>query len=95
MFTGLLAIGFTGSTCNIPSSAEAYVFNTAVVPAGYLGWLSLWPSGGEQPVVSTLNATDGQVTANMAIVPSISGPITAFASHPTHLILDLSSYFAP
>jgi hypothetical protein len=47
-----------------------------------------------QPTVSTLNAPDGAVTSNMAIVPSTDGSISAFASNPTQLVLDISSYFA-
>ena len=60
------------------SSAQAYVFNATVVPSGALGYLSLWPDGLGQPVVSTLNALDGFVTSNMAIVPTQNGSIDAF-----------------
>ena len=48
-----------------------------------------------QPVVSTLNAFDGAITSNMAIVPTVNGKIDAYASGTTQLILDISSYFAP
>ena len=41
--------------------------------AGALGYLTLWPDGQPQPVVSTLNATDGTITSNMAIVPPARG----------------------
>jgi hypothetical protein len=40
-----------------------------------LGYLTLWPDGGQQPSVSTLNALDGQVTSNMAVVPTNNGKI--------------------
>ena len=69
--------------------------NATVVPPGALGFLSLWPNGENQPTVSTLNAIDGAVTSNMAIVPTNNGNIDAFSSNSTQLILDLSSYFAP
>ena len=64
---------------------------------GSLGYLTLWPDGGSQPNVSTLNAYDGAITSNMAIVPAGSvGKIDAFAGYGlTDLILDISSYFAP
>jgi len=55
----------------------------------------LWPAGENQPLVSTLNAADGAVTSNMAIVPTSNGNIQTFSSNPTQLILDISSYFAP
>jgi hypothetical protein len=83
------------SNCNIPSTAQAYVVNATVVPSGRLGYLSLWPDGETQPVVSTLNAVDGAITSNMAIVPTTNGNINAFPEDPTDLFLDISSYFAP
>ena len=70
-------------------------FNATVVPPGYMGYLTLWPDSEGQPVVSTLNAADGFVTSNMAIVPTTNGAINAFATNPTHLIVDVSGYFAP
>ncbi len=63
--------------------------------AGALGYLTLWPDCKRQPLVSTLNALDGAITNNMAIVPSTNGKVDAYASGLTQLILDISSYFAP
>jgi hypothetical protein len=83
-----------GGPCAI-SWAQAYVFNASVVPQGPLGYLTLWPDGQPRPLASTLNAMDGMVTSNMAIVPSTNGSIDAYASGITQLVLDVSSYFAP
>jgi hypothetical protein len=83
------------SVCGPLSPSQAYVFNATVVPSAPLGYLTLWPDGSQQPVVSTLNAIDGAVTSNMAIVPTSNGKIDAFASNLTQLILDINSYFAP
>ncbi len=44
------------SSCGIPTSAKAYPLNAAVVPKGPLGFLTIWPAGAPQPLVSTLNA---------------------------------------
>jgi len=79
----------------VPLSATSYVLNATVVPTGAMGYLTLWPDGQSQPLASTLNAGDGSITSNMAIVPAASGSIDAYASGLTHLILDVSSYFAP
>jgi hypothetical protein len=46
-------------------------------------------------LVSTLNALDGSISSNMAIVPSTNGKVDAYASGITQLVLDISSYFAP
>lgn len=94
-FSGTLPVSVTGSSCGVPSTAKGFVFNATVVPPGQLVFLTLWPDGQSQPVVSTLNALDGAVTSNMAIVPNSDGSTDAFVSNPTHLLLDISSYFAP
>jgi len=65
------------------------------VPNGGLNYLTLWPDGQMQPLASTLNATDGAITSNMAIVPTTNGSIDAYASGLTQLILDISGSFAP
>ena len=96
-FSGELTVDVVNSPCGPPNQAQAYVFNATVIPVVSLGYLALWPDGQMQPVVSTLNATDGALTSNMAIVPAGSeGKIDAFAaSGITNLLLDISSYFAP
>ena len=98
-FMGELTVNVAGSACAPPINAQAYVFNATVVPSGSLGYLTLWPDCTPEqcprPVVSTLNALDGAITSNMAIVPNIDGSTDAFASDLTQLILDISSYFAP
>jgi hypothetical protein len=94
-FTGELTVQVVNSPCQVPTAARAYVMNATVVPSGRFGYLTLWPDGLEQPMVSTLNAYDGAVTSNMAIVPGGNGSIDAYASDLANLILDISSYFAP
>ena len=94
-FVATIVVDAVNSVCKLPSQAQAYVFNATVVPPAPLGYLTLWPDGGQQPGVSTLNAIDAAVTSNMAIVPNTNGRIDAFASNLTQLVLDISSYFAP
>ena len=95
-FSGTLnpPVNVPDSPCG-PPTAEAYVFNATVVPRGSMGYLTLWPNSEPKPGVATLNAYDGFITSNMAIVPSINGSIDAYAYGTTWLILDLSAYFAP
>jgi uncharacterized repeat protein (TIGR01451 family) len=85
----------SAQACGISPSAQAYIFGATVVPPGALGYLTLWPQGQTQPNVAALNAVDGAVTSNLAIVPSSNGSISVFPSNPTHLILDIFGYFAP
>jgi hypothetical protein len=88
-----LDVALSTSACGVPGTAQAYVFSVTAVPPGGLGYLTLWPQGQTRPLASTLNALDGAITSNMAIVPTSNGSISAFASNATHLILDISGYF--
>jgi hypothetical protein len=79
----------------VPATAKAYVFNATVIPTGALGYITTWPQGMAQPLAATLNAVDGAITSNMAIVPTANGKVSVFAANPTHLVLDIFGYFAP
>jgi hypothetical protein len=92
--TGAMNVNVTSSGCGAPASAQSYVLNATVVPSGPLAFLTLWPQGGTQPLVSTLNASDGAVTSNMALVPTTNSSVSAFTTDPSHLVLDISGYFA-
>jgi uncharacterized repeat protein (TIGR03803 family) len=94
-FTGELTVHVQTSPCGPPATAEGYVFNATAIPNGALNFLTLWPDGQPQPTVSTLNARDGAITSNMAIVPNTDGKTDAWAQGSTQLILDISGYFAP
>lgn len=94
-FSGPMPVNVVGSPCAPPANAMAYIFNATVVPPGPMLFLTLWPDGEMRPNASTLNALDGFITSNMAIVPTTNGSIDAYASAVTQLILDISGYFAP
>jgi hypothetical protein len=95
-FQGQMTVNVESSTCSVPSTAQAYVVNTTVVPVHTLGYLTVWPDG-TIPVVSTLNAIDGAVTSNMAIVGAdvSNGTFDAYASDSTNLLVDIFDYMAP
>lgn len=82
--------------CGVPSTAAAYALNATVVPTAALSYLTLWPAGQPRPFVSTLNAYDGSVVANAALVPAgVNGSVSAFVTDSTETVLDISGYFAP
>ena len=86
----------SSSACGIPTAANAYMLNATIVPPGVFGFLTLWPGGLARPTVSTLNAVDGAITSNAAILPVGSdGQIRTYKSSSTHLLLDISGFFAP
>ncbi|MDX1979306.1 MAG: fibronectin type III domain-containing protein [Bryobacteraceae bacterium] len=83
-----------GGKCGAPESAKAFALNVTVVPSGPLGYLSLWPLGQAQPVVSTLNSSLGRVVANAAIVRAgAAGAVSVFVTDQTHVILDINGFF--
>jgi hypothetical protein len=84
----------------IPSIALAYSLNVTVIPhaSGVVDYISIWPAGGTQPTVSTLNDLQGQIVANAAIVPAgtPSGGVSVYNAGPavTDVIIDMNGYFA-
>ncbi|MFL6449863.1 MAG: tail fiber domain-containing protein [Bryobacteraceae bacterium] len=82
------------SNCGIPNTASAYSLNVTVVPRGPMPYLSMWPWGQPQPVVSTLNAYNGSVVANAAIVPAgANGAVAIYVDGDTDVIVDVNGYF--
>ena len=102
------ATNTTPAPCGtIPSTALAYSLNLTVAPKivltdaypGAVDYITIWPAGSVQPVVSTLNDQEALVVANAAIVPagSGSGGITVYNAGPsaTDVVIDMNGYFAP
>jgi hypothetical protein len=80
--------------CAIPAAAQAYSFNVTVVPLGFLGYLTVYPSGQARPTTSTINDSQGIVLANAAIVAAGSnGAVDVFANNATDVILDINGYY--
>jgi len=83
--------------CGIPAAAQAASFNFTVVNPAGPGFLLVFPEGGAQPVVSTLNYATAQTVANAAVVPL--GPTGAITAIPGvsgfDLIIDVNGYYAP
>jgi hypothetical protein len=90
-------------SCNIPSNAAAFSLNVTAVthsdPSrghGYLGYLTIWPTGYPRSQVSTLNSWDGRTKANAAIVPAGGGGgVDVFVTDDADLVLDINGYFVP
>ena len=83
--------------CGIPDQdVQAVSLNITVVGPAGLGYVLLYPEGGAQPNVSTLNFTAGQTVANAAIVPlsALGGITVAAALSNTQLLIDTNGYYA-
>jgi hypothetical protein len=79
----------------IPSGVEAYSMNLgAILPDGANSFITIWPTGTAQPLVSSINPIQGVVVANAAIVPAgTSGQISVFPNTGVHLYGDINGYF--
>ena len=96
LFSGSNNTSFPGSSCNVPGVGQAYVVNATVLPNNQpFTFLALWPQGTGQPAEATLNALDGAITNNLAIVPTSNGSISEFQTNQANLVLDIFGYFAP
>src|SRR6266545_2179638 len=86
----------SGPCSGIPS-AGAYSLNFTVVNMIGFGFLTAWPAGTAQPLVSTLDYVPAEgALANAAVVPaSGSGAISVFVSVGTDVIIDINGYYAP
>lgn len=76
--------------CGISATAQAVSLNVTVTNTQGPGHILIYPTGGAQPTVSTLNYVAGQTIANAAVVPlGTGGAITVVAGvSGTDLILD-------
>jgi hypothetical protein len=81
----------------IPANALGVVGNATVVfPAGP-GFLTLWPSTAARPLVATSNFNAGDVGNRHFIVGlgQADGAFKIYTHATSHLVIDLSGYFAP
>ena len=81
----------------IANSALAIVGNATVVVPVSQGYLTFWPSTAAQPNVATSNYALGQ-TFNRHFIVGLGagdGAFNIFSQVTTHLVIDVSGYFAP
>jgi hypothetical protein len=83
--------------CGIPTTAKAVSLNVTITGATQSSFLTLWPSGGARPVVSTINFNQNDpALANGAIV-GVSTTATDLSVYNNfgnaHVILDVTGYF--
>jgi Chaperone of endosialidase len=88
---------FLTGECGIGLTAEAVSLNVTVTDTQGPGFILIYPEGGTQPAVSTLNYVAGQTVANAAVVPlGETGGITVIAGvSGTNLILDTNGDYRP
>lgn len=78
----------------VPSDAAAVVMNVTSTQATERSFVTVWPSGNDRPVASTLNTEPGQNTPNLAIVAiGQGGSVDLYnKTGSTHLVGDVMGY---
>jgi hypothetical protein len=81
----------------IPANALGVVGNATVVFPSGVGFLTLWPSTAARPLVATSNYNPGDVGNRHFIVGlgNVDGAFKLYTHATSHLVVDLSGYFAP
>jgi len=85
------------STCSVPSTAQAYSLNIAVIPPGPVAYMATWAAGQAMPpLVTMLGSPLGEIVSDAAIVGAgAGGAISIYVSNTTDVIIDIDGYFAP
>ncbi|MBK9171197.1 MAG: hypothetical protein IPM24_27575 [Bryobacterales bacterium] len=82
--------------CQIPAGAAAHSITVTVAPPKPLAFATLWPAGGPQPNVSSINSPSARVLANSVIIPAgAGGALDVFTYGDTDFLVDINGYFAP
>ncbi|MEX2627223.1 MAG: hypothetical protein WD225_10100 [Ilumatobacteraceae bacterium] len=74
----------------VPTTAEFALVNVTAVNAADAGFVSVWPSGSDQPDSSNLNHTAGGTIANTVLVPlGVDGSIDVYNDAEIDLLVDV------
>ncbi len=90
--------GITCGSVSIPASAQTLVGNATAVNnvGGGSGFATLFPYLANQPTVSNLNYSAGQIVANAFTLQLGSyGYFNIYSSQTTHYVIDITGYYAP
>src|SRR5262249_29170008 len=79
-----------------PAGATAAVVTVTYTGATAPGYLTLWPTGGARPTVSTTNPNGpGDIRSNLAIVKiGVGGEVSVFSYERSNVVIDVVGYFA-
>ena len=86
----------SGPCPGLPLGIDSYSLNVTVTNTAGPGHLVIYPQGGAQPTVSSINYVAGQTIANAVIVPAGAGAgVTVVAGvSGTDLLIDINGYFS-
>ena len=81
--------------CGVPADAVAVAGNVTAVAPATAGKLVVYPSGSPLPNVRSVSFPAGKDRAASAVIPlGVAGEIDAWSTSNTHLVVDVTGYFA-
>ncbi len=80
----------------VPSDAVAITGNVTVVPSAP-GFITLYPGDATRPIVANSNFNTNEITNNVFTtgLGASDGALNIFASGTTHVVMDVTGYYAP
>lgn len=89
------SLNLTVTGGSVPSTATAVALNVTVTNTTAASFLTVYPTGGSNPVASSLNWTAGETIPNLVIVPVGTNGQVSFYNHSgsVDVIVDLEGYF--
>lgn len=89
-----LQLTVTGAS-GVPADAVAVALNVTSTESDLPGYVTVWPCGTPQPTASNLNWTAGGTVPNLVYARlGTAGRVCLFSNVDTHLIADVTAYFA-
>ncbi len=78
----------------VPANATAVVLNVTVTEPTFAGFVTVWPTGADRPLASTLNFVAGQTVPNLVMVKlGTGGQVSLYNSAgSSHLLADVVGY---
>jgi hypothetical protein len=86
----------TGSGCNVPPATQAVALNVTATQPTAAGFVTVFPSGAENPGTQTAAFSPGRTRATAATIPIGNGgavSVTNDSAGTVHVILDVSGAF--
>lgn len=90
-----IAVPTAAGCSGIPANAQGYALNVTALPnENPMPFLTAYPANQPRPNASILNAFQGQIVTNSAIVPAgANGAIDVYAYRRTDVVVEVSGYF--
>ncbi len=92
---GRIDVDVTGAAGVPETGVSAVVMNVTATEAGGAGFVTVWPTGADIPVASSLNLVEaGQTVPNLVTVPvGADGRVSFFTQSGAHLLADVAGYY--